>query len=170
MTSGSGTPAPLGRHRGPTATVDVFDPRRYRAGVPYDELRVLREQGAAVWHPEPAVLDWPAGRGFWAVTRHDAVVHVSRTTGTFSSRLGGTQLPDPAPEDLEFVRQMMLNMDPPRHSRLRAILNKGFTPRAVARLEPRLRRFARTIVDAVADDGGCDFAEPGAGRHAGLRR
>jgi cytochrome P450 len=160
MTSDSGASTEGGtRHRRPAAKVDVFDPRRYRDGVPYDDLRILREQGPAVWHPEPAVLDWPAGRGFWAITSYDAVVHVSRTPEAFSVRLGGSQLRDPAPEDLEFVRQMMLNMDPPRHTRLRSILNKGFTPRAVSRLEPDLRRFARTIVAAVVDDGGCDFAE-----------
>lgn len=145
--------------RRPIATVDVYDPAIYRDGVPYDALAAMRARTPVAWHAERPVAGWPAGRGFWAVTSYEGVAEVSKTPDVFSAQLGGTQIRDPAPEDLDFARQMMLNMDPPRHTRLRAILNKGFTPRAVARLEPDLQRFAGQIVDAVADDGGCDFAQ-----------
>jgi len=112
------------------------------------------------WHHEPAILDWPAGPGFWAVTRHADVVAVSRDPSTFSAHAGATQLRDlDDPDDLEFVRQMMLNMDPPAQSRLRAVVNTGFTPRGIRRMEPVVRRIATEVIDAVILRGECDFAE-----------
>ena len=67
----------------------------------------------------------------------------------FSSWLGATQIRDPAtPRALGYVRRMMLNMDPPEHSRLRRLLARSFTPRAVARLEERIRGHARSLCDA----------------------
>jgi hypothetical protein len=54
------------------------------------------------------------------------------------------------PEDLARIQLMMLNMDPPKHTKLRALVNKGFTPRMVARLEPRLRAITNAIIDNVA--------------------
>ncbi|HEY2691919.1 MAG TPA: cytochrome P450, partial [Streptosporangiaceae bacterium] len=95
----------------------------------------------------------------WAVLRHADVRHVLRNPGLFSSRLGGTQIRDPAtPADLAYVRAMMLNSDPPDHGRLRNLLTKAFTPRAVSALETRIRGWARELVAAVADRGECDFA------------
>jgi cytochrome P450 len=81
----------------------------------------------------------------------------------FSSRLGAPQIRDPAtPQALGYVRQMMLNMDPPDHSRLRRLLSRSFTPRAVvSRLEHRIRGHARAICDRVftGPRGECDFAK-----------
>ena len=139
--------------------VDLFDPRVYARGLPYDAFARLRVEQPVAWHPEPELLGWPQGPGFWAVTRHEDVARVSRTPATFSSWLGATQLRDPDPADLPFVREMMLNMDPPEHSRLRKILNKGFTARSVTAMEPVVQRYARETVDAVAARGECDFAE-----------
>jgi len=138
--------------------VDLFDPRVYAEGVPYGDLARLRAEHPVAWHPEPELLGWPAGLGFWAVTRHADVERVSKTPALFSARLGATQLRDPNPEDLPFVREMMLNMDPPEHSRLRAIVNRGFTPRTILAREEVLWRLARETVDGVAPKGECDFA------------
>ncbi len=55
---------------------DVFDPRRYADGIPYDRYRVLRDHHPVAWQDEPEVLGRPAGPGFWAVTRHADVVRV----------------------------------------------------------------------------------------------
>jgi cytochrome P450 len=81
----------------------------------------------------------------------------------FSSRLGAPQIRDPAtPQALGYVRQMMLNMDPPDHSRLRRLLSRSFTPQAVvSRLEHRIRGHARAICDRVftGPRGECDFAK-----------
>jgi cytochrome P450 len=104
-------------------------------------------------------LDWAEGPGFWAVTRHEDGSYGSRTPALFSAQLGATQLRDPDPQDLPFIRTMMLNMDPPEHTRLRKIMNTGFTPRAVRGMEPIIRRYAKETIDKVAPRGECDFAE-----------
>jgi cytochrome P450 len=80
--------------------------------------------------------------------------------GTFSSWLGATQVRDAA--DLDWVRRMMLNMDPPDHSRLRRLLTRSFTPRAVAALTEAIEATAARLVDRVvagAPEGRCDFAK-----------
>lgn len=105
------------------------------------------------------MLGWPAGPGFWAVVRHADVAHVSRTPELFSAHLGATQLRDPDPVDLPFIQRMMLNMDPPAHTRLRRIVNVGFTPRRIRAMEATIQSHATAAVDNVAARGECDFAE-----------
>ncbi|HEY3065476.1 MAG TPA: cytochrome P450 [Methylomirabilota bacterium] len=146
-----------------TDTDLVFDPSTYVEGVPFAALARLRRESPVVWVEERPVLGWPGGPGFWLVLRHADVEKVMTEPTIFSSSLGGTQIRDPAtPEALRYVRRSMLNMDPPAHSRLRRLLMKSFTPRAVAQLEERIREHARAIVARVvgdADGGRCDFAK-----------
>lgn len=139
--------------------VDFYDPRTYTAGVPHDAFAVLRRECPVYRQEERAILGWPAGPGYWAVTRYHDVVHVNRNPDLFSSQLGATQIRDPKPEDLAFQRRMMLNLDPPDHSRLRRIVSKAFTPRRIERLAGFLRDRARALVDAVAPLGACDFSQ-----------
>ncbi|HLH84028.1 MAG TPA: cytochrome P450 [Trebonia sp.] len=140
----------------------VFDPATYVDGVPFGALARLRRDRPVVWVPEIPVLGWPEGPGFWLVLRHRDVESVLARPDLFSSALGATQIRDPAtPEALRYVRRMMLNMDPPEHSRLRRLLSRSFTPRAVSRLEDKIRGHARAICDRVLDGprGECDFAK-----------
>ncbi|MFD7433214.1 cytochrome P450 [Streptomyces sp. NPDC059861] len=131
---------------------DVFDPRRYAAGVPYDAYRVLRDHHPVAWQDEPEVLGWPAGPGFWAVTRHADVVRVLKDSAAFSSSLGATQIRDPDPDDLPFIRRMMLNQDPPEHHRLRRLVSRAFTPGRIERFAAVARERARALfADAVAE-------------------
>jgi cytochrome P450 len=139
--------------------LDIFSPPVYARGMPYEAFAWLRAHAPVSWQPEPAIGDWPAGPGFWAITRHTDVAHVSKTPEVFSANLGATQIRDPDPVDLPFIRRMMLNMDPPEHSRLRKILNKGFTPRTIAQMEDVVRGYARSVLDEVAGRGECDFAD-----------
>ncbi|MFE2261124.1 cytochrome P450 [Streptomyces griseosporeus] len=130
---------------------DVFDPRRYADGVPYAAYRTLRDHHPVAWQEEPEVLGWPAGPGFWAVTRHADVVRVLKDAATYSSHLGATQIRDPDPDDLPFIRRMMLNQDPPRHGRLRRLVSRAFTPGRVERFTAVAEERARTLlVDALA--------------------
>lgn len=126
----------------------ITDPDTYVSGVPHTELARLRRETPVV-----RVDD------FWAVLRHDDVRQVLRNPAVFSSQLGGTQIRDPAEADLAYVRRMMLNMDPPEHGRLRGLLARAFTPRAVSGLTSRIEEWARSLVAAVADRGSCDFAQ-----------
>jgi cytochrome P450 len=158
---GAGHSAPL---MGQMADTDVvFDPSSYVEGVPFGTLARLRRERPVVWVEERPVLGWPGGPGFWLVLRHPDVEMVMTQPQLFSSSLGGTQIRDPAtPEALRYVRRMMLNMDPPEHSRLRRLLTKSFTPRAIAQLEDRIRGYARAILARVVGDarsGQCDFAK-----------
>ena len=84
---------------------DVFDPRTFGRGIPHDALRLLRDTAPVSWQSEPEVGIWPAGPGFWAVTRYDDDRHVLRTPQDFSSALGATQIRDPDPPDLPFLRK-----------------------------------------------------------------
>ncbi|MGA5195399.1 cytochrome P450 [Streptomyces exfoliatus] len=133
---------------------DVFDPRIYAAGIPHDRFRALRDLAPVARQEEPEILGWPAGPGFWAVTRHADVVRVLKDSGTYSSCLGATQIRDPDPADLPFIRRMMLNQDPPLHGRLRRLVSRAFTPGRIERFGATARERARTLFRAAVADGG----------------
>ena len=143
-------------------TLPLVDPDTFVSGVPYELLARLRQQSPVLWVEEPPLAGWTGGPGFWLVLRHADVTNVLRQPDVFSSWLGGTQVRDPAnPAALAFARQMMLNQDPPEHGRLRRLLTRSFTPRAIALLENGIRANAAALVDRAlgsADEGECDFA------------
>ncbi|MGY1807030.1 cytochrome P450 [Blastococcus sp. SYSU D00669] len=138
----------------------LVDPATYEDGPPFELLRRLRAEVPVTWVEEPALHGLPAGPGFWLVLRHGDVERVLRDPATFSSWLGATQVRDAA--DLAWVRRMMLNMDPPEHSRLRRLLSRSFTPRAVAALTASIEATAEGLVDRMvtgAAEGVTDFAK-----------
>ena len=97
------------------------------------------------------------GTGFWAVTRHAALVTAARHPAVFSSAARGAFLPDPrTPDDLERARQLLVNMDAPEHARIRRHLTAAFTPNAVERLAVGVRAHAATLVDRAVAAGGGD--------------
>ncbi|MFG2340644.1 cytochrome P450 [Streptomyces yangpuensis] len=139
---------------------DVFDPRIYAVGVPHERYRLLRDRHPVARQAEPEIAGWPAGPGFWAVTRHADVVHVLRDHRTYSSWLGATQIRDPDPADLPFLRRTMLNQDPPEHGGLRRLVARAFTPARVDAFAVRVRERARTLLATAreaADDGAADL-------------
>jgi len=138
----------------------IVAPDTYLVDIPHAAFARLRARHALVWMDEPEVPLWPAGPGFWGVLRHAEIKQVMRDPATYSSYAKATQISDPPTDGaLAFVRQMMLNQDPPQHSRLRRMLASAFTPKAVAPLADRISGWAGELVDRVADDGHCDFAE-----------
>ena len=128
----------------PLRVPNVFDPRLFAREVPHDALRDLRDTEPVSWQDEHEVGIWPSGPGYWAVTRYADVRHVLRTPADFSSSLGATQIRDPDPADLPFIRRMILNMDPPEQLRLRTLVTGAFTRR-------RLSRFAGAIKVRAAE-------------------
>ncbi|MFF8841560.1 cytochrome P450 [Streptomyces sp. NPDC015127] len=132
---------------------DVFDPRIYATGIPHAAFRELRDHHPVAWQEEYEVLGWPPGPGFWAVTRHADVVRVLKDARTFSSRLGATQIRDPDPADLPFIRRMMLNQDPPQHGRLRRLVSRAFTPGRIDRFTGAARARARALLGAARERG-----------------
>ena len=129
---------------------------------PLDErnaaFAVLRAKDPVVFHPELDVLEGrPEGPGFWSVTRYEDVRTVSRQPHIFSSSQGIT-LSDEAPEARDFFGSMIV-LDDPRHSRLRLLVQRGFTPKTVAAIDESVRVRARNLVSAAAELGECDFVE-----------
>jgi cytochrome P450 len=149
--------------RGAPGTEVVHDPATYVHGAPLEVLDRLREQDPGVaWVEEPPAPGYDGGPGYWLVLRHADVKAVLRDGDTYSSYLGATQVRDPAGEqDLAYVRQMMLNMDDPEHSRLRRPIQRSFTVRAVARLEEQIHGHVRDILDRALTSPGqvLDFAK-----------
>ncbi|NBE50777.1 cytochrome P450 [Streptomyces boluensis] len=148
------------RPAAPPSVPDVFDPRIYRSGIPHQAYRTLREHHPVAWQEEYEVLGWPAGPGFWAVSRHADVVRVLKEPRLFSSHLGATQIRDPDPADLPFIRRMMLNQDPSSgsggaddHLRLRRLVSRAFTRGRIERFETVVRARARQLLGAARESG-----------------
>jgi cytochrome P450 len=137
--------------------VDLYDPRSFLDGIPWEEFARRRRDAPVSWCEETSFEDWPAGPGFWGVFRHRDIETVNRNPEVFSSHAGATQIRDPAAEDLPFIQQMMLNQDPPDHTRLRRVVSRSFTPRAAEGLRASIEARAHDLVAAVRFAGGCDF-------------
>jgi cholest-4-en-3-one 26-monooxygenase len=135
------------------ADIDLTNPDAFVAGVPHEWFTRLRREAPVSWHPDEGSV----GGGFWAVTSYDDFVIVNREWQTYSSMRGAVYMWDIPEEALEQQRMLMLNMDPPLHTRYRLLINKGFTPRMVNALEETMRDRTREILDRVADRGECDF-------------
>ncbi|HTJ09959.1 MAG TPA: cytochrome P450 [Candidatus Binataceae bacterium] len=122
--------------------VDLSNSRSFANGFPHDFFTWLRRNAPVWWH-EPTRYT-PNGVGFWVVSRYEDVVAVFKDPETYSSELGGTQI-----YDGRGMGYQLNQTDDPKHRRLRALVNKGFTPRMIGRLEDELRRRTKSILDAV---------------------
>jgi len=130
--------------------LDVYQ----RGGAPHEQFAWLREHAPVFWHADGGGAGWP---GFWAVTKYEDVAQVTRHPETFSSaRRTATfkEWPDLA---VERLRLMMINMDPPQHTRQRAFVNRGFTPRIIGRLEEHITQICGDLLDGIAGHGDADF-------------
>ncbi|MEX2981776.1 cytochrome P450 [Streptomyces sp. C36] len=139
---------------------DLTDPDLYAHRVPLPEFALLRRTEPVSWIPQPHGLAGFADDGYWAVTRHADVRWVSARPEVFSSALNTSVIrfhPSIRGEQIDAQKLMMLNMDPPEHTRVRQIVQRGFTPRAVRSLEGALRSRARAIVAAARERGSGDF-------------
>jgi cholest-4-en-3-one 26-monooxygenase len=131
--------------------IDLTDSQNFVDAVPHEWFRALRDQSPVFWHEETD------GPGFWAVTKYNDCVMVNRDAEKFSSWKRATFIWDMPEDQVEQQRMMMLNMDPPMHTRYRRLVNKGFTPRMVNELEQKINETADEIIDAVIEKGEADF-------------
>jgi cytochrome P450 len=134
-----------------TDFIDLSDHDAFLDAVPHAAFAALRREDPVHWNPER-----DGGRGFWAVTRYEDIRAVHRNPGVFSSEIGGTSLEDLEPEHIE-ARKSMIDMDPPEHDVLRALVNRRFTPRAVLVWEEQVRAVARQVLDLALPKGEFDF-------------
>lgn len=133
---------------------NLIDPDTYTNGMPYDELKRIRDDGPVHWMEDP-IRNVP----YWLVTGRDEIDYISKHPALFSSE-AKTALADEYDDfTLEIQRNMTINQDPPRQLKSRRIVRATFTPGAVDSYEPRFRAHARRIVDAVASRGECEFVE-----------
>jgi cytochrome P450 len=118
----------------------------------------LRREKPVSFHKEfepPPGIPLPRGPGYWALARHAEVLAASRDAEVFCSGKG-SNIPD-LPEAFNEFFGSMINMDDPKHGRLRRIVSRGFTPRALGKLEEQVQRRAKQTIDRVIDKGSCDF-------------
>ena len=121
-----------------------------------EAFALLRNERPRSFFHEPDLGGYlPVGPGYWALTRHADVTEVSHRPDDFCSSRG-TNITDLPPDFLEFFGSM-INMDDPRHSRLRRIVSAGFTPKKLASLKNDVEGIAAEIVDGIAGKGECDF-------------
>ena len=139
---------------------DVNDPDLYAVRLPRAEFDELRKTAPIWWQSQPRGRDGFDDEGHWVLTRHAEVKEVSRNDAIFSSyentaiiRFSEAMTRD----NIEMQRVILLNMDAPQHTRMRAIISRGFTPRSVSNLKDALAARAMNIVQTALDSGEGDF-------------
>jgi cytochrome P450 len=148
----STTPRPVGIELGPD-DADITDPDTFVGGVPHATFERLRRTDPVSWWAEH-----DGGRGFWAVTRYDDLLVVSRDVETFSSAKG-IRLEEMSPDET-VARRTMMELDPPEHTAYRRLVSKPFSRREVYAYEHAIRLLARSVVDrALALGQRIDFVE-----------
>ncbi len=139
--------------------------------LPWEEregaFALLRRERPVPFFEEPEIeelsaIDLPRGPGYWALTKHADVTHVSRHPEVFQSHQGATSIFDMPPEMVEYFSGM-ISTDNPRHARLRRIVSQAFSPRMVKSIEDRIAEVATDVVNRVAPKGECDFVTEVAG-------
>jgi len=133
--------------------IDVYNMDQYaESGVPHDQLKRLRQEAPVFRHDDPQLPE-----GYWAITKHADVVYVSRNPELFSSFEKTAMLDEYAQVQIDQQRMFMLNQDPPDHTRMRSLVNRGFTPRMIAGLEARIQETCDEIVGQALAKGEGDF-------------
>ncbi len=143
--------------------VDLYESATFERGIPHDYFTWLREHEPVHWQPPREITTNVSDvmeaeqRGYWAVTRHVDVIEVSLDQKRFSSERGTVITNDLVEERIAQLRLWMINQDAPGHTKLRKLINKGFTKRMIDTMEAHIRKLSREIVDGIARKGECDF-------------
>ncbi len=156
------------------ADIDLLNLDTFVEGVPHEAFEFLRKEAPVYLHPEPN------GPGFWVLTKYDDIEKTSQDWASYSSAQGvvgmseseygdavraadgaaqheGQAQSDGAPQTMGGMELMMLNMDPPFHTKLRKLVNTGFTMARINKLESAVRQVTNQILDKAAPRGECDF-------------
>ena len=140
-----------------TPGIDLTDLDAFQRGDHHEWFKRLRAEEPVAWH------ELPNAKGFWNVVTHPDVLTVNRDSALFSSEkenVTGFYNVDELPMAAGDLRGVMLLVtDPPKHTRYRKLVNKGFTPRMIGMLEQYLEHRTTLIIDEVIERGECDFVE-----------
>ncbi len=131
--------------------INLLDSTVFAERVPHEWFAFLRKNAPVWWQEEED------GPGFWAVTTLAEATQVNRDYEHFSSARKATYLWEMSEDDLAQQQLVMLNMDPPLHTRYRRLVNKGFTPRMINELHERIHVATDNIIDQVIETGSADF-------------
>ena len=135
-------------------SVELAEADLWRDGPPYAIFKEMR--GKCPVHWTPRVEEFPEEAGFWSVTTAEDVLTVSRDFRTYSSEAGGiTLFAETFP--LELARAMFIGMDPPKHDRIKALFQRGFTPKRIADHEEAIREIVTGVLDRLEGRGTCDL-------------
>ena len=148
----------------PLAAFDPTDPDLMAERVPHEELLAMRRTAPVSFvAQEPfARAGFPDHEGFWAISKHADVAAVSKNQADFSTNANGVIMrfaPDMTKENREASNFLLINHDAPDHTKLRTIVSRAFTPRAIGALREDLETRARTIWAEAVESGSGDFVE-----------
>ncbi|HXB15904.1 MAG TPA: cytochrome P450 [Solirubrobacteraceae bacterium] len=135
--------------------VRVADREQFADGPPHELFKEMR--GRCPVHWTDGISEFPDEEGFWSVTTADDVHEVSRDWQTFSSEVGGFTAIKNGILPLELQQAMFIGMDPPKHDRLKALFQRGFTPKRTAEHEPAIRQIATEVLDGLDGREHCDL-------------
>jgi cholest-4-en-3-one 26-monooxygenase len=142
------------------AGFDFTDPDLLEQRVPVEEFAELRRTAPVWWNAQPHNIAGFQDDGYWVVSRHAEVKEVSRNSEVFSAEENTAIIrftPDMTRDKIEMQRLIMLNIDPPKHSKVRGIVSRGFTPKAINSLRDKLTEKAERIVTDAKARGNGDF-------------
>ncbi len=132
----------------------VIDRERWPDGPPHDLFKRMRDECPVHWTSH--VPEFPESAGFWSITTADDVHAVSRDWQTYSSEKGGI-IAVTAGFPLELMQAMFIGMDPPKHDRVKALFQAGFTPKRIAAHEAEIRRIVVETLDRLEGQETCDL-------------
>jgi cytochrome P450 len=148
--------AHLAAHLVRAGAIDLSDNATFAEGFPHDHFTWAREHAPVYWHEPTAVT--PDAEGFWVMSRHEDAMAIMLDPATFSSDKGGGRVAGGTGLNDEHQAGKFLNWsDDPRHKRLRGLVNKGFTNRAIHQLEVELRRRTVALIDGLPQNEPFDF-------------
>ena len=143
------------RDQTPLEQVRVGDRENFADGPPHELFRELR--GKCPVHWTDGISEYPDEEGFWSITTADDVLEVSRDWQTYSSEIGGFTALKNAILPLELQQAMFIGMDPPKHDRVKALFQRGFTPKRIAEHEAAIRQITIDVLDRLEDRETCDL-------------
>jgi cholest-4-en-3-one 26-monooxygenase len=149
------SPGSATAEQAPLDQILVADREYWQDGPPHELFARLRHECPVHWTPR--FTRFPDEAGFWSVTLAEDVHEVSRDWQTYSSEIGGMTALKDAIMPLELQQAMFIGMDPPKHDRLKALFQRGFTPKRIAEHEERIRAITREVLDRLEGRDCCDL-------------
>ena len=141
----------------PVEEIVVFDEEDWTEGPPNEMFKRMRNECPIHW--TETMPDFPEEAGYWSVTTAEGVKEVSHDWRTYSSAVGGIAATTNVIFPLELMQSMFIAMDPPKHDRIKALFQRGFTPRRIGEHEDEIRAITRDVLDRLEGRETCDLVD-----------